>query len=220
MPDNQYTDVTMLLDRSGSMQVIKSDIEGGFDAFIAEQRTQPGVCKVSLAQFDDQYEHVYAGLDVADVPPLDLQPRGSTALLDAIGRVVRETGERLDKLPEAERPKAVIVGIMTDGLENASTEMTYPAVKAVIEAYEKGRGWVFTYMGANQDAIEVGSAIGVQAGRAMTYDLGPKGASATMRGHSRLVTRARLAAARDADDFDYGAAVVFTDAERQAAAGN
>ena len=217
MSDKHYTDVTMLLDRSGSMQAIKTDIEGGFDAFIAEQRAQPGVCTVSLAQFDDQYEHVYSGLDLADVPPLDLKPRGSTALLDAIGRVVRETAERLDKLPEPKRPAAVIIGIVTDGYENASKEMTYPAVKAVIEAYEKGRGWVFTYMGANQDAIEVGATIGVRADRAMSY--APGAADANLRGYSAMVSRTRHAVAAGASPDQLVEATAFTVGERNAAAG-
>ena len=61
MTNPNLTHLYFLLDRSGSMQSIKDDTEGGFDAFIAEQRKQPGECRVTLAQFDDQYEEVYRG---------------------------------------------------------------------------------------------------------------------------------------------------------------
>lgn len=122
MTDPNLTHLYFLLDRSGSMQSIKDDTEGGFDAFIAEQRSQPGDCRVTLAQFDDRYEEVYQDVPVADVPPLSLSPRGSTALLDSIGRLLGEAGGRLAALPEHERPGVVIVGIMTDGHENSSRE--------------------------------------------------------------------------------------------------
>ena len=101
MTRSDLTHIYFLLDRSGSMQSIRDDTEGGFDAFIAEQRSQPGDCRVTLAQFDDQYEEVYQDVPVADVPPLSLSPRGSTALLDSIGRLLGEAGTRLAALPDA-----------------------------------------------------------------------------------------------------------------------
>ena len=111
------------------------------------------------------------------MPSLTLVPRGSTAMLDAIGRAVNATGARLAALPEDQRPGAVIVGIMTDGLENASREFSYPSIKALIEQQEQTYGWTFMYMGANQDAIEVGASLGVARDRSLTY-AGPKVAAA------------------------------------------
>ena len=101
MTDPSYTDITMVLDRSGSMQSIKDDTVGGFDAFVDEQRRLPGRCTVSLVQFDNEYEEVYTGRDLAEVPSLTLVPRGSTAMLDAIGRAANATGVRLAAFPEA-----------------------------------------------------------------------------------------------------------------------
>ena len=69
------------------------DTVGGFDAFIAEQRETPGECRVTLAQFDDAYEEVYADRPIADVPSLVLQPRGTTALLDSVARIVLDAGK-------------------------------------------------------------------------------------------------------------------------------
>ncbi|MBM9468658.1 vWA domain-containing protein [Nakamurella leprariae] len=172
MTDPTLTDITMLLDRSGSMQSIKDDTVGGFAAFIERQRTQPGTCRVTLAQFDDWYDVVYTARDVADVPPMDLVPRGSTVLLDAIGRVVAETGERMSATPEAERPGAVIVGIMTDGMENASRECTADVIRTVITRQEEQDGRTFLYLGADQDAITVGGRMELPADRSMTYSPG------------------------------------------------
>ena len=193
MTDPTYTDITMVLDRSGSMQSIKTDTIGGFDAFISEQCQLPGRCTVSLVQFDNEYEEVYTGRPIAEVPSLTLVPRGSTAMLDAIGRAVNATGARLAAMPEDRRPGTVIVGIMTDGLENASREFSYPSVKALIEQQEQAYGWTFMYMGANQNAIEVGASLGVARDRSLTY-AGPKVAAA-MGAYSASVGTLREAVA-------------------------
>ena len=166
------THLYFLLDRSGSMQSIKTDTEGGFAAFIEEQRKTAGECRVTLAQFDDTYEVVYADRPLSAVPPLDLQPRGTTALLDAMGRLITSAGDDLAALPEDERPGTVIVAIMTDGLENASREWTHPAIKALVEQQVRDYAWQFQYMGADQDAVEVGTSLGVSAAASVTYGRG------------------------------------------------
>jgi hypothetical protein len=172
MTNSNLTHLYFLLDRSGSMQTIVDDTVGGFDAFIAEQRKSPGECRVTLAQFDDHYEEVYADRPIADVPSLVLQPRGTTALLDSIARLVIDAGKRLEALPEDQRPGTVVVGIMTDGMENASREWAHPQIKQLIEKQTRDYQWQFLYLGADQDAIEVGMSIGVGAGHAVTYGRG------------------------------------------------
>lgn len=172
MSRHDLTHLFFLLDRSGSMQSIKTDTEGGFAAFIEEQRSAVGECRVTLAQFDEHYEIVFADTPVADVGPLRLQPRGSTALLDAMGRMITEAGAALAALPEDERPGSVVVAIMTDGLENASREWTHRAVKALVEQQSTAYAWQFLYMGADQDAIEVGTSMGISAEHAVTYGRG------------------------------------------------
>jgi hypothetical protein len=169
MTDTDLTHIYFLLDRSGSMQSIRAATIDGFNAFIAEQRNAPGRCRVTLAQFDNQYEEVYTDLPIAEIGGLVLEPRGSTALLDSIGRLVTTAGARLASLPEERRPGTVIVGIMTDGHENASHEYRYADVKALIERQTEEFSWQFLYMGADQDAIEVGARLGVDADHALTY---------------------------------------------------
>lgn len=172
MTRSSLTHLYFLLDRSGSMQSIKTDTEGGFAAFIDVQSAGDGECVATLAQFDDGYDVVYRDVAVDDVPALSLQPRGSTALLDAIGRLVTDAGSRLAALPDAERPGTVIAAIMTDGHENSSREWTHPAIKALTDQQATAYGWEFLYMGADQDAIEVGASIGIRADNAVSYSRG------------------------------------------------
>jgi hypothetical protein len=172
MTRSDLTHLYFLLDRSGSMQSIKSDIEGGFAAFVNEQRAAAGECRATLAQFDDVYELVYADRPIADVPPLDLRPRNMTALHDAMGRLITEAGQSLAALPEDQRPGTVIVAIMTDGLENASKEWRADSIKALVEQQTQHYGWQFLYMGADQDAVEVGAGLGIDRDLSVTYARG------------------------------------------------
>jgi uncharacterized protein YegL len=210
MTNPDLTHIEFVLDRSGSMHSIKEDIEGGFDAFIADQRSHPGQCTVSLAQFDNEYETVFTAIDVRDVRPLDLQPRGATAMLDAIGRSVIALGERLAALPEAERPGTVVVAIMTDGMENASREFTHAAIKALVTRQEQAYNWQFLYMGADQDAIEVGASIGVRPDRSLTYG---RGKSKEAYAASSKLTRNLKAAVVAGAPL---ASVAFSDEDRDA----
>jgi hypothetical protein len=210
MPDSNLTHIHFLLDRSGSMQSIKPDTEAGFEAFIAEQRGIPGECRVSLVQFNHEYEEIYLDRPLAQVTPLRLEPSGNTAMLDAIGTLITRAGSRLAQLPEARRPGTVVVAIMTDGLENASKVWTRPQIKALIEQQANVYSWKFLYMGADQDAIEVGKGIGVDAGHAVTYS----------RGRAREVVAdagARVRATRAARACDPNAAMPsYTDEDRKA----
>ncbi|MFB8229894.1 hypothetical protein [Cellulosimicrobium sp. NPDC055967] len=219
MPDQTLTHLAMLLDRSGSMQSIKQATEQGFDLFLTEQRDAPGRCTVTLAQFDNEYEEVYTDLDVREVPPLDLHPRGMTALLDSIGRLVQTTALRIAQLPEEQRPGAVIVGIMTDGLENDSKEYTHAAIKALVTEREEQFGWTFLYMGANQDAIEVGASLGVKRERSLTYDTANVDQAYAATSRSMAAMRGAVwAGAAPAAARDQHAA--YTEADRAAAGGS
>jgi hypothetical protein len=117
------TEIAVILDRSGSMESIANDAIGGFNAFVDSQRRQPGEARMSLVLFDDRYEVPIKSQPLAKVPLLTRQtfvPRGSTALLDAIGRTIKRMTDAFAARPAANRPDTIIVAILTDGEENAS----------------------------------------------------------------------------------------------------
>lgn len=211
MTNPDVTLVAALLDRSGSMQSIVDDMRGGFDAFIAHERTQPGTTIVTLAQFDDRYELVYANRPIADVPPLDLQPRGMTALLDGIGRFVTEVGAGLAALAEDRRPGTVTVIVMTDGHENSSREWTKDTVRELISQQEGTYDWDFVFLGANMDAVDAGADIGFAPGKSLTYDAQAAGVAGAFASVSSYQARRRMASPAAAK------ANVFEDAERRQA---
>lgn len=159
---SNLTDITVVMDRSGSMQACRSDAEGGLNRFIEDQKKQPGEALFTLVQFDTEYEFVHNGVPIQSVPHCSLVPRGSTALLDAIGRAIIETGERLAKMPEPERPGLVILVILTDGQENSSREFSKAQVQEMIQHQQDVYKWQFVYLGANQDAFAEAANLGIQ----------------------------------------------------------
>jgi hypothetical protein len=199
------------------MSAIADDTVGGFAAFVREQGAVAGRCRLSLAQFDDSYERVYAAVDIADVPPLVLQPRGSTALHDAMVRVIGEAGAELAEMPEEERPGTVLVAVLTDGHENASREATGAMVKALVERQQSQWGWQFTYLGANQDAVLTARGLGIRAEDALTYAAGNVDAAFSVQ--SAKTRRLREARIGGASLADASAAAAYTPEERRAAGG-
>jgi len=166
------TDITVVLDRSGSMYRVWTDTIVGFNAFLKTQKEATGEATFTLVQFDDKYYVHYRGKNIQEVPDLDNEtyvPRGGTALLDAIGRTINETGQRLAALAESDRPSKVIFVILTDGEENASKEFRKDKINEMITHQTEKYQWDFVFLGANQDAIKTGSSMGIMAGNSMTY---------------------------------------------------
>lgn len=202
--------LVLVVDRSGSMQSIRSDMEGGIKRLLEDQRREPGKCFVTLAQFDTEFDLLWNAVPVAEVTEYELVPRGSTALLDAIGRTIGYVQDYLDKLPLHHKPDHVIFAVVTDGLENSSREWSRAKVMAAVKD-RSDAGWHFTFLGANQDAIQEGAQVGVAAHAAMTYAPVPGAVAGAMSSLSASVKRVRRGA---------GSALTYTDQERKAASGD
>lgn len=161
--------VGVVLDRSGSMATIADDTIGGFNSFLEEQRRAGLEQLYVVAQFDNEYEVLQDGVELDDVELLSRRtfvPRGGTALLDAIGRTMSALDALVARDPDIER---VIMVILTDGGENASTEFTRDVVFDLIKTRRESGKWEFNFLGANQDAITVGGGLGIQAANCMNY---------------------------------------------------
>lgn len=200
MKDN-YTDITVVLDRSGSMARTKQDTEGGFNHFIEDQRKLPGECKFTLVQFDTAYESVYRAVPLQEVKPLNLVPRGGTALLDAIGRTINETGARLAAMQEADRPAKVLFVIITDGEENSSKEFNHAQIFGLITQQQDQYQWTFVFIGANQDAIKNGTNMGLSAMNSLAYADNSKGVTDMYGSLSRSTSTLRASGARSTRSF-------------------
>jgi hypothetical protein len=205
---DDLTDITLVVDRSGSMETIRADAEGGVNTLITDQAREPGEALLTLVQFDTEYEFVHRGVPLDRVPRYRLVPRGGTALLDAVGRAINETGARLAAMPEADRPGLVVFVVMTDGHENSSREFTKATVREMIERQQAVYSWQFTFLGADADAFDEAAGLGISAQGAARFQ--PSKVGAAYRGTSAKLSRMRAqkTAGREVSNE-------FTDQERE-----
>lgn len=174
---NEKTHIICVLDRSGSMSSIISDSIGGFNTFLKKQKELPDDATITVSLFDDHYEKIYENIPIKDAEELTDKvwiPRGMTALYDAIGKSINDAKSSFAKLSEEDKPSKVLVCIVTDGLENRSTEYKIDDIKKLIKDCEEDK-WNFIYLAANQDAFDVGTSFGVAAGNTFTYSADSRG---------------------------------------------
>jgi hypothetical protein len=160
--------IHLVVDRSGSMGGKERDVVGGINAFIAQQKLVPGEAILSMCRFDYEYEMFRPPTPLELVSPLapeEYQPRGGTALRDAIGRSLAELDEAWSK----HWPDRAICVICTDGEENSSREFTHDAIKAAITSREASGKWTFIFLGAGVNAFAQGASFGIHSANTAGY---------------------------------------------------
>ena len=154
----------VVLDRSGSMQSCASDAVGGYNAYAAKL---PETARVSLTLFDSEgVDLIRDGVApaVAGLRADEYVPRAATPLYDGIGRTIAEAEKRCAGFDR------VALVILTDGHENASREFTRDDILKLLTRKQEQDGWLVIYLGANQDAWEVGQKFGSASPNTMSFD--------------------------------------------------
>lgn len=188
-----YTEIVFILDRSGSMGHLVQDTIGGFNSMLAKNQDQKGDAVISTILFDHKTEVICNRKNIKNVKPLTTKEyyvRGCTALLDAVGGAIEHTSHVQKELPKHHRAKNILFIITTDGLENASTRYTYADVKKLINKKVK-KGWEFIFMGANIDAIDEASKLGIREECAATYFADSQGTESVYEAMSLATLQAR-----------------------------
>ncbi|MBC8308936.1 MAG: VWA domain-containing protein [Planctomycetes bacterium] len=201
------TDITMILDRSGSMGRIHEQVIRSFNDFLAEQKAVEGEAKISMIQFDNQYEVNYEGVDIQKAEDLNTQtyePRGMTALNDAIGRTITNMKVRLKDTIDN-----VVVVITTDGMENASVEYRRSQIREMIKECEEKLGWKFMYLAADDASFDEYEGMGMERGRSFKSGRGRRGYD-----NAAKLMSAKIAGYRSHEMDEY---LDFTEKERQEA---
>ena len=186
--------VTLLLDRSGSMQSIKHDTIGAINAYIESLKETDDDIRFSLILFDSDFsagmelKKIHVATPVADVSPLDpsdYTPRGGTPLIDAACTTIRAVAESLQ--PGDGKTK-VVMAIQTDGDENTSVENGWNDLKALVKEWE-AEGWEFTFMGCGIDAYSQGMHMGIARDKTVSYGKDREGTAAVFAATARNTTR-------------------------------
>lgn len=165
-PNKDNLDLIFLIDRSGSMYGSEEDTIGGFNSFIDKEKAKEESTTVTTILFDHEYELLYKRKPIDDVDKLTKETynvRGSTALLDAIGKTITTMDKEIDN--------KVLFVIMTDGMENSSVEFSKSQIKNMIENHK----WEFIFIGADIDSYSEAASIGINRTHVANYRKSRKG---------------------------------------------
>ncbi len=201
------TEIIVIIDKSGSMNSLKTDTIGSFNSFLEEQKKLEGDCNISVVLFDSHKNNkiLCESVDINTFEGLNSEnyvPRGSTALYDCIGETIKSSKKRIKKLPDEEKPEKIIVAIITDGAENDSREYSKKDVMEMIEKREK-KGWLIMYLGSNQDSFQEASKIGIKKSRSLNYTSDSKGVKYAFDNISNLSSNYRRSLKSDFDKMDF-----------------
>jgi hypothetical protein len=198
--NSNAVDITLCIDRSGSMNIMYEETISGVNKFIEEQKNTANETNIptyiTLKTFDNIAE-IIPGFDnchIKDVPNIDynyLQPRGLTMLIDTavntlIEQNIRYTEWKLLKDNENKSMKRIFA-LLTDGDDNSSTLYSTKELNDIITKFQDD-DVTCIFLGANQDAISQGKVYGFQEKYSMTYNQTKEGAENTFRSLSSQIS--------------------------------
>lgn len=188
-------ELVFILDRSGSMAGLEKETIAGFNRLIQQQKEVQGESLVSTVLFDDRFEVLHNRVSIQKIEHMtskDYYVRGSTALLDAIGRSILKIRNVHKALEEENKPEKTLFFITTDGMENASVEFNYERVNEYIQLQKEKYGWEFIFIGANIDAIGTAKKFGIDADRAVNYRADKRGTNLNYKVMNETITELRV----------------------------
>jgi len=204
--DKDFTAILCVVDRSGSIEVARNEYEEALQGFLTEQGKQPGLTRVHFATFSTSYTLDHRMADPHSIK-VQIEPRGGTALYDAIGHCINGFTSEMEALPPHARPSKTVLLVATDGEDNSSVQFIADSVRELVQAKQDVEGWEALFMGAEQDAVREGEKLGFKADACITFKL--QGGS----------VHAASAASRFVNDVRQGTRAGFTEVERGSASG-
>ena len=188
------TELVFILDRSGSMSGLEKDTIGGFNSMLKKQKDEEGEAIVTTVLFDNRYELLHDRINIKGISPItdkEYFVRGTTALLDAVGRTIEKIENAQKHTLEEERASKVLFVITTDGMENSSKRYSYEKIRSMIKDKKKEFGWEFIFLGANIDAVSAAESIGISKDRATNYNSDSEGTKLNYEVINRTVSSLR-----------------------------
>lgn len=194
MTDPNKLVAALVLDQSGSMYGNEEATITAVNQFMAEQQAVDGEAEMMVVFFN--HEHAIPPLtDLKAWKPLtraDYKPDGNTAMLAAVSHTIDEIGRILALRSEDARPGLVVIGVMTDGMENpAQPAEVWNALREKIKHQTEQYGWKFIFLGANINTERTAFAMGIPKNMTMSYDSTPVGTSNAIAAMSGRMTSYR-----------------------------
>ena len=183
-----HTAILVIADRSGSMSSIRREIEEGLAKMAKDQANLPGRCTFDLVTFDDVIEYQFS-MRPADSAHFKIDPRGGTALYDAIVKGSQDFAKKIDALRDT--PAHIQVVVATDGCENQSQFADALLVRDTIAYRTTRHGWDFTFLGSDESAITQAAELGFEGKKTMKFKSSASGVAGMTSSLSEYIAQTR-----------------------------
>ena len=193
-PSADYTELVLIVDKSGSMCGMEDDTIGGINALLAKHRESGVPTLVTVVLFDHHVRVLANRRSIDQVPQLtadSYEPGGCTALLDAVGKAIHHIGNVHKYARKEDVPQKTLFVITTDGMENASREYDAEKVRRMIKGQKEKYGWEFLFLGANMDAVDTAARYGIERDRAVRYHSDAQGTSVNFQAVNQAIHAVR-----------------------------
>ncbi|MBD5312104.1 MAG: VWA domain-containing protein [Bacteroides sp.] len=173
----------IILDESGSMEPLTKQTISGCNETLNVVRslqakygdTQRNLVSLYLFQSDSSVPSRYLVKntpigDVSDISTEQYHPWGCTPLLDAVGSTLVD----LKAVSSTHEDATGVITIITDGMENSSTNYNWAQVASLIKEF-KEQGWVVNLIGANIDVEEMARKMEIESTNTLAFKADEEG---------------------------------------------
>jgi len=192
--DENWTHIVALVDCSGSMSIVNPQNTANELTKLVREQSSTRIT-TTLATFSDEYKIIKNKVDGKEfmVTASEINPNGPTAIQESFCKIIDDTGVELAAMNDV-RPSKVIMIILTDGAENASTgeyagTLGLNLLREKIKHQQEVYNWVFYLLAANLDAVSLGKTYGIPESCCITYAHSQGGCSNVMNSTSNALRR-------------------------------
>lgn len=169
--------IIFVLDKSGSMGPLREATVSNFNEQLGQLKedvVKNQVNLISLITFSAKIRDVRESVPLSEFDEIKLEeyePRGNTALYDAIGHAVTKADMGFAKYKNFDNAGLII--ILSDGMENRSVEFDNEKIVELIKTRQDGGEFTFTFMGCGEIVRKSAEKIGIPVANTRSFDYNP-----------------------------------------------
>jgi hypothetical protein len=165
---NSFTELIFVLDCSGSMFGLESDVIGSFNAIIARQKASSNQTFVTTVLCSKDCRLLHDHIPLHSIRPITSQEyyvQGCSAFLDGMGTAICKIRQMYAMVSEENQPQQVLFVMITDGFENSSVIFSADEILHMVQTQKEKQHWEFVFLGADLETISMASKLEIPRSR-------------------------------------------------------